>query len=455
MRTSLLLQRLQRSVLQGLSLLHHLVSHSILPQQPLTLLSTTGIYHTCRSLWHAPDRDGRMEVQLLPGQLPPGHKWPRQQSITALQAPNVTTELQVAEFISSTVLRGWPLLNCLMQQQQQQQQQTLATAGAATGSSGASAEAGAAAAAERPSSSAAAEAEQQMDGGRSGSGSDSNSDAPAARSSAKRSKQRSLISFSSDEDDGWDSSTDDAGKQAAGADAGADAGAGAKASAAARGAAGNSNAGSAVSDDDDNDDFAAPLPARTLLQQQGVSKKARLSKVDAAAAASGADLSDAFDDWDDEAAGKQGPSDNPSSSAAAGKAAGPLPDANDATAGLQAQAEALLAEVVQRFRLNDAQAAVAAHVADWLPQLMLQPQGQQQQHQGPGPTRQGLQRPGSSKHSSGSSNGAVNIKLQARGQGRSPVCLIHGPFGSGKSTLLVALIHLVTGLVPGVSDVQI
>jgi hypothetical protein len=392
-----------------------------------------------------------MEVQLLPGQLPPGHKWPRQQSITALQAPDVTTELQVAEFISSTVLRGWPLLNCLMQQQQQQQQQTLATAGAATGSSGASAEAGAAAAAERPSSSAAAEAEQQMDGGRSGSGSDSNSDAPAARSSAKRSKQRSLISFSSDEDDGWDSSTDDAGKQAAGADAGA----GAKASAAARGAAGNSNAGSAVSDDDDNDDFAAPLPARTLLQQQGVSKKARLSKVDAAAAASGADLSDAFDDWDDEAAGKQGPSDNPSSSAAAGKAAGPLPDANDATAGLQAQAEALLAEVVQRFRLNDAQAAVAAHVADWLPQLMLQPQGQQQQHQGPGPTRQGLQRPGSSKHSSGSSNGAVNIKLQARGQGRSPVCLIHGPFGSGKSTLLVALIHLVTGLVPGVSDVQI
>jgi hypothetical protein len=26
-----------------------------------------------RSLWHAPDRDGMMEVQLLPGQLPPGH----------------------------------------------------------------------------------------------------------------------------------------------------------------------------------------------------------------------------------------------------------------------------------------------------------------------------------------------------------------------------------------------
>jgi hypothetical protein len=386
-----------------------------------------------------------MEVQLLPGQLPPGHKWPRQQSITALQAPDVTTELQVAEFISSTELRGWPLLDCLLQQQQ-----TLATAGAAAGSSGASAEAGAAAAAERPSSSAAAEAEQQVGGGRSGSGSgsDNDSDAPAARRSAKRSKQRSLISFSSDEDDGWDSNTDDAGKQAAGANADA----GAKASAAASGAAGNSNAGSAVSDDDDDDDFAAPLPARKLLQQQqqGVSKKARLSKVDTAAA-SDAEQSDAFDDWDDEAAGKQGPTDKPSSSAAAGNAAGPLADADDATAGLQAQAEALLAEVVQRFRLNDAQAAVAAHVADWLPQLMLQPQGQQQQHQGPGSTRQGLQRPGSSKHSSGSSSGAVSIKLQARGQGRSPVCLIHGPFGSGKSTLLVALIHLVTGLVPGVS----
>ncbi|KAF6251740.1 hypothetical protein COO60DRAFT_1464094 [Scenedesmus sp. NREL 46B-D3] len=57
-------------------------------RQPWTLFA--------RSLWHAPDRDGKMEVQLLPGQLQPGHKWPRQQSITALQAPDVTTEMQVA-----------------------------------------------------------------------------------------------------------------------------------------------------------------------------------------------------------------------------------------------------------------------------------------------------------------------------------------------------------------------
>jgi hypothetical protein len=394
-----------------------------------------------RSLWHAPDRDGKMEVQLLPGQLPPGHKWPRQQSIAALQAPDVTTELQVAEFISTTELRGWPLLNWLLQQQQQQQQQVALLEPLACGSEAATDKAGGGAAAEQVSSSkaashiAAAAAEQQADRGDSGS----DSDAPAAKRSAKRSNKRNLISFSSDEEDGWDSDSDRDMKQAA-----------VVVAAAGGGAVVNSKAGSAVSDDDDKDVFAAPLATRQLQQQQqhGVSKKVRLSKVDAAAAASDAELADAdaLDDWDDEADGKRSSKDKVSAVTAAAAAAGD--DDSDAAAVLQAQAEALLAEVVQRFRLNAAQAAVAAHVASWLPQLMLQSQGQQQQQLGL--ARQGLQRPESSKLNS-SSSAAVSVKLQARGEGRSPVCLIHGPFGSGKSTLLVALIHLVTGLVPGVS----
>lgn len=51
-----------------------------------------------RSLWHGPDKDGRMEVEILPGQqqqLPTGHIWQRQQQVAALQAPDLATELQV------------------------------------------------------------------------------------------------------------------------------------------------------------------------------------------------------------------------------------------------------------------------------------------------------------------------------------------------------------------------
>jgi hypothetical protein len=68
----------------------------------------------CRSLWHAPDRDGRMEVQMLPGQLPPGHRWARTQQLAALQAPDVASDVMVAQFISDAApqLVGgpWPLL---------------------------------------------------------------------------------------------------------------------------------------------------------------------------------------------------------------------------------------------------------------------------------------------------------------------------------------------------------
>jgi DNA replication protein DnaC len=106
---------------------------------------------------------------------------------------------------------------------------------------------------------------------------------------------------------------------------------------------------------------------------------------------------------------------------------------------------------VRQFRLNPAQAAVAAHVADWLPQLMHDVQHRQQQAKGRGAVRPKLsalttnraaacQADGSSIGVSSSSSGSTG------GSSRPPVCLIHGPFGSGKSTLLVALIHLLTGL---------
>jgi DNA replication protein DnaC len=116
----------------------------------------------------------------------------------------------------------------------------------------------------------------------------------------------------------------------------------------------------------------------------------------------------------------------------------------------------LLAHIVRQFRLNSAQAAVAAHVADWLPQLLQDVQQRRQQVKGRGAVRPkttaltadraaaavapGGHAAGQGSASSSSSGG------RTAGSSRPPVCLIHGPFGSGKSTLLVALIHLLTGL---------
>jgi hypothetical protein len=144
--------------------------------------------------------------------------------------------------------------------------------------------------------------------------------------------------------------------------------------------------------------------------------------------------------------------DTTAGAAAAGAPAGP-----GSAQDVAAAAQKLLTQVVQRFRLNPAQAAVAAHVADWLPQLM---QGVQQRQQQGGKIRGAcrLKGPvltarnkaaavgntGAEAASAGSAVGGSSST--SSGGSRSPVCLIHGPFGSGKSTLLVALIHLLTGL---------
>jgi hypothetical protein len=123
-----------------------------------------------------------------------------------------------------------------------------------------------------------------------------------------------------------------------------------------------------------------------------------------------------------------------------------------------AAAQKLLAQVVHRFLLNPAQAAVAAHVADWLPQLM---QGVQQRQQQGGKIRGACKFKGpvltarnkaaavgssAAAEAAGTGRDAGVSSSTSSGGSRSPVCLIHGPFGSGKSTLLVALIHMLTGL---------
>lgn len=110
-------------------------------------------------------------------------------------------------------------------------------------------------------------------------------------------------------------------------------------------------------------------------------------------------------------------------------------------------AQALLSRVVQQFRLNPAQAAVAAHVADWLPQLTQDVQQRQQQ----GKKLRGIVKPRASALTANRAPLAAAAAAAAGSSGgssssRAPVCLIHGPFGSGKSTLLVALIHLLTSV---------
>jgi energy-coupling factor transporter ATP-binding protein EcfA2 len=56
-----------------------------------------------RSTWHGPDRDGKMVVELLPNnQVAHMPQLARQQTVAALQGPDLCTDLQIAEFI-----RNW------------------------------------------------------------------------------------------------------------------------------------------------------------------------------------------------------------------------------------------------------------------------------------------------------------------------------------------------------------
>jgi hypothetical protein len=126
-------------------------------------------------------------------------------------------------------------------------------------------------------------------------------------------------------------------------------------------------------------------------------------------------------------------------------------------------AQAALADVVQRFQLNTAQATVAAQAAQWLPEInrLKQQQGQQCKGHGHRPVLRVSRQPqhvllsadpqtdsgtapisslGCAQHHSSSGGND-----DGGGKTASPVCLIHGPFGSGKSTLLVALCHLLAG----------
>lgn len=54
----------------------------------------------CKSLWHGPDKDGRFEVAWLTAAPPSAGKKPQQ--VFALRGPDVTSDLQVLEFINAT-----------------------------------------------------------------------------------------------------------------------------------------------------------------------------------------------------------------------------------------------------------------------------------------------------------------------------------------------------------------
>lgn len=286
-----------------------------------------------------------MEVEVLPGQMPQHHKWPRQQQLAALLAPDLATEVQVADFLSSSDLRNWPLVGSLIC--------SIPPPAAAAGHADVSSSSG----------------HQQNDGM-----------GVAGAAAVKDSKGDTEIEFSSDS--------------------------GSK---------------------DDDDDFAIGHEEQQQQQQHKHRKKQRT------------------------AGGDSPTKNNHSDALQAGTAAAAAADKGP---GVQVKAQQLLADVVQRFNLNPAQVAVAAHIADWLPDLHQQQQQQVGSSKPPGLSKKhqagttgtyssmqaaaaaGLNGDGASSSTSSSSSG----------NSRPPVCLIHGPFGSGKSTLLVALIHLLTGL---------
>lgn len=407
---------------------------NVLPRQQARLPShthiTPGTVHVkmmavcCRhrACWHGPDRDGKMEVELLPGQqqqLPPHHKWQRQQSLTALQGPDVATDVQVADFVSSTDIRGWALLGCLLKPWQQQQQQQ---PGAEAVSPGPAAAAAVKKGSTRVMGSSSDPAERPGHGG--GGSSSSQEDVLPARRRKRRVHQ-----------------TDSGGSS------GSDEGVGLGQTGQPAGAMRHPPA-AAGSDSDLEDDFepvASSRPGKRLRR----------------AAAAAEEEADGLDDCVDSDSKAVEGSPEPNAALAGsstGKGAQAAGD-DGAPAGIPLPSSAsasqkLLGLVVQRFRLNPAQAAVAAHVADWLPQLMQDVQQRQQQ----GKKIRGIVRPNATALTANRAPSAAAAAAAAAGAGgiasaggsssgsRAPVCLVHGPFGTGKSTLLVALIHLLTGL---------
>jgi len=418
-----------------------------------------------------------MEVELLPGQqqqLPAHHKWQRQQAVTALQGPDVATDVQMAEFISSSNTLGWQLMACLLHPA------SSGPVAAGAGTDAAAAAAGAAAGEGIAPIAAAGPADDEGD-----------SDALVSDIAASRSSQEGL-------EDGETAALvpgdghnpeEDGGVGSAGAGApharlshsqepkaaGADAAGGDSSSSQEmvpvrrhkrrlRPTRRNSSAGNSSSEEMWDAEGSPGIPTAATAAGYAVSsdsdwdadfdqtacrpgKRARRG-VGAAAVLSDSPVDDSCD------SDTELDKDHQQDTAAPPAAAAAAEDAQqgvDAAAEVTAAAQKLLKQVVMQFRLNPAQAAVAAHVADWLPQLMQDVQKRQQQGGRKGPGR--IRTPAllASKTSTaaggqGSSKQQGPGSSSSRSSARPPVCLIHGPFGSGKSSLLVAVIHLLTGL---------
>lgn len=67
----------------------------------------------CRSEWHGPDRDGKFQVDFLPGCCPAGLQ--KQQAVYALKGPDVATDLLMAQFLAQHDLAAVELLPALLQ----------------------------------------------------------------------------------------------------------------------------------------------------------------------------------------------------------------------------------------------------------------------------------------------------------------------------------------------------
>lgn len=383
---------------------------------------------------------------MLPGQqllLPPNHNWQRQQALTALQGPDMATDVQVADFISKADTRAWSLMSHLLKPCQQQQQSAPAGLSEVDAAPASAVATGAADRAASEPSGVSISAGPSSGPTTSSSPSLQLKDPDAGDSSSsqelmpvRRGKRRRLLQkgSSADSDEDLESLPNSTGAAAA---------------------------AESLEDSDWEDDFE-PEPAASRA-----AKRARKVPADAAEGGDGACNADteaaAGSDSYDSDVDEQDPAHDGQQAAATTAAVAAAAAAASAGGDTAAAAQQLLAHIVRQFRLNPAQAAVAAHVADWLPQLMhdvQQRQQNQQQAKGRGAVRpkisaltanRALAAPGHAivKSSISSSSGSTG------GSSRPPVCLIHGPFGSGKSTLLVALIHLLTELpAPQVSCIR-
>jgi hypothetical protein len=110
-------------------------------------------------------------------------------------------------------------------------------------------------------------------------------------------------------------------------------------------------------------------------------------------------------------------------------------EAAAAAAGLDSESAAALAVVAERFRLNDAQAGVAAHVATWLPEIKRR--GAEVVVKGQPLRRPALSKPTVMQRRGEESGGGGEAGDGAGGSGNEPVagspappvCLVHGEMG--------------------------